>query len=151
MAAMAAMEYTAAGKITGYFGNSAVSDGTNLYFCDITSASTQIILQMPLTGGPTITLYVAAVPILTSPWLLIGSNGTSLVVTSSFNSVPSVVTSTLGTLPIGTTSATVTPIGESPYSGSLIAFLQPTTAGMPSTDLLERCLQRTDRLFQFCL
>jgi hypothetical protein len=133
-ATTATKEYTATGTLTG----NGVGDGLNLYFNDTVSAttSTTTFWAEPLSGGTPTKLYSVTYPAGIS-YDLLGANTSVLVFYSSTISGSS-ITSTLLTVPVSTLSTSATTIGG-PYTGSIYSsssFLEPTTGGEPSTDLV---------------
>jgi hypothetical protein len=133
-ATTATKEYTATGSLTGI----GVGDGTNLYFNDTLSAttSTTTLWAEPLSGGTPTELYSVSYPVGVS-YDLLGANGSLLVFYSTTISGSS-ESSTLLTVPVTTLTATATTIGG-PFAGAIFSsnsFLEPVTAGEPSTDLI---------------
>ena len=139
----ATLEYTATGPLSLYVSCcavNAVADSANLYFTD--GDNPQLVFQEPLTGGTPTELYsYARVPESNPPYLLVGSNG-SLLVMSTYEEMPGgtppatyTVTSYLATLPVGKLSANTTALGA-PLYGYSSAFMREATPGTPSTALV---------------
>ena len=125
--------YTASGNlsVTG------VADNNNVYFTDtIASSGMQRIYQEAIGGGTPLELYSTAGIGLPPPlYFLVGSNGTSLVLTSNAVSATGVLSTSVLTIPVGTPSAP-TPIAG-PFSGVVVAAMCPSTFGdVASDDLL---------------
>jgi hypothetical protein len=140
---IATLEYTASAPLGLYVtccAVNAVADSANLYFTD--DGNTQLIFQEPLTGGTPTELYsYARVPASNPPYLLVGSNG-SLLVMSTYEETAggsppgsSTVTSYLATLPVGKLSPKTTALGA-PLYGYSSAFMREATPGIPSTALV---------------
>jgi len=126
--------YTATGTLTGI----GVGDGTNVYFNDTVSAatSTTTFWAEPLGGGTPTELYSVSYPATVS-YDLLGAN-TSVLVFYSTTISGSSMSSTLLSVPVTTLSTSATTIGG-PFTGSIFSsssFLEPTTDGEPSTDLV---------------
>jgi hypothetical protein len=133
-ATTAAREYTATGTLTG----PGVGDGSNVYFSDTVSASTSTttLWAEPLSGGTNTELYSVSYPAGVS-YDLLGAN-TSVLVFYSTTVSGSSLSSTLLSVPVTTLSTSATTIGG-PFTGSIYAsssFLEPTTTGEPSSDLV---------------
>jgi hypothetical protein len=133
-ATTAIKEYTATGTLTGI----GVGDGVNVYFNDTVSAatSTTTLWAEPLSGGTPTKLYSVSYPATVS-YDLLGANTSVLVFYSSTISGSS-ISSTLLSVPVTTLSTNATTIGG-PFTGAIYSsssFLQPATAGEPSTDLV---------------
>ncbi|MGP8165080.1 MAG: hypothetical protein ACLQAR_06130 [Steroidobacteraceae bacterium] len=136
----ATLEYTATGPLSPCCAVNAVADSANLYFTD--DGYPQLIFQEPLAGGAPTELYsYARVPASNPPYLLVGSNG-SLLVMSTYEEMPGgtppatyTVTSYLATLPVGELSANTTALGA-PLDGYSSAFMREATPGTPSTALV---------------
>jgi hypothetical protein len=133
-ATTATKEYTATGTLTGI----GVGDGTNVYFNDTVSGatSTTTLWAEPLSGGTNTELYTVSYPATVS-YDLLGAN-TSVLVFYSTTISGSSMSSTLLSVPVTTLSSSPTTIGG-PYTGSIYSsssFLEPTTDGEPSTDLV---------------
>jgi hypothetical protein len=133
-ATTATLEYTATGTLSG----SGISDASNVYFMDTVSGatSTSTFWAEALGGGTPTKLYSATYSA-GSGYDLLGANG-SLLVLDSTSISGSGSSSTLLTVPVNTLSATATTIAG-PFTGGVFAdssFLQPTTPGQPSTDLV---------------
>jgi hypothetical protein len=126
---------------SGILGVTGVADTQNVYFTDTVALSgSERIYQEAISGGTPMELYSAPVAP-GSIYFLVGSNGTSLVLTSTTVSITGTVptigsTSTsLLTLPVGN-AATPTVIAG-PFSGQVSAAMCPATFGnVASDDLL---------------
>ncbi|HEX2790506.1 MAG TPA: hypothetical protein VHN17_08765 [Steroidobacteraceae bacterium] len=130
----ATKEYTATGTLTGI----GVADGVNVYFNDTVSGatSTTTLWAEPLSGGTPTELYSVSYPATVS-YNLLGAN-TSVLVFYSTTISGSSMTSTLLSVPVTTLSTSATTIGG-PFTGGIFSsssFLEPTTAGDPSTNLV---------------
>jgi hypothetical protein len=133
-ATTASKVYTATGTLTGI----GVGDGVNVYFNDTASGatSTTTLWAEALVGGTPTELYSVTYPATVS-YDLLGAN-TSVLVFESTTISGSSMSSTLLSVPVTTLSTSATTIGG-PFTGSIFSsssFLQPTTAGEPSTDLV---------------
>jgi hypothetical protein len=126
---------------SGILGVTGVADTQNVYFTDTVALSgTERIYQEAISGGTPMEIYSAPVAP-GSIYFLVGSNGTSLVLTSTTVSITGTVptsgstsTSVL-TLPVGN-AATPTVIAG-PFSGQVSAAMCPATFGnVASDDLL---------------
>jgi hypothetical protein len=127
----ATIEYTEVGTTPLLL--SSFSDSTNIYFAE--NGNPQLIFQEPLAGGAPTELYSYAVPSGHGPYLLVGSNGSLLVMLANnkvngFRLVPTGV----ATLPVGTLSAKATPLGGN--SGNDGVFMVETAPGTPETALV---------------
>jgi hypothetical protein len=109
------------------------ADSTNLYFTAY--GNPQLIFQEPLAGGAPTELYSYAVPSGHGPYSLVGSNGSSLVMSASVRDAERrLVPSGLVTVPVGTLSTKTTPLGGG--SGNNGVFMVETAPGTPSTALV---------------
>jgi len=127
--------YTASGNlsVTG------VADNNNVYFTDtLASSGIQRIYQEAMGGGTPLELYsTSGIGIGLPPplYFLVGSNGTSLVLTSNAVSATGVPSTLVQTIPVGTPSAPRPVAG--PFSGVVFAAMCPSTFGdVTSDDLL---------------
>jgi hypothetical protein len=128
----AALVYTASGTLD----SNAVYDDNNLYFDDVltgTSGTVQSVWQVALAGGAPLELYSATVPANSSPLGLVGANDSVLVVLSE-GALSGTVFGALQTLAVGVVNGTPQPLGPSNQVAS--AWMWPTTAGMPASDLI---------------
>ena len=128
----AALVYTASGTLD----SNAVSDDNNLYFDDVltgTSGTVQGIWQVALAGGAPLQLRSATVPANYEPLDLVGANDSVLVVLSS-GATSGTDFGTLETLAVGGVNGTPQPLGPSNQVAS--AWMWPTIAGMPASDLI---------------
>ena len=126
---------------SGILSVTGVADTQNVYFTDtVTPGGTERIYQEAISGGTPLELYSATV----APgeiYFLVGSNGKSLVLTSttvaSTGTVPTIgsTSSSVLTLPVG--SAATPTVIAGPFSGMVSAAMCPATFGnVASDDLL---------------
>jgi hypothetical protein len=126
---------------SGILGVTGVADTQNVYFTDTVALSgTERIYQEAISGGTPMELYSAPVAP-GSIYFLVGSNGTSLVLTSTTVSI----TGTVPTIGSTSTSVLTLPVGNAatptviagPFSGQVSAAMCPATFGnVASDDLL---------------
>jgi len=115
--------YTAVGSLVG-----GVTDGTNIYFADDASLSSQLIFSEPVAGATPTKILTSSVS-----YDLVGSNGSLLVLSSSTVSGSS-ISSSLSTVPV-TGASSVTALAG-PFTGSIDAFLASTATATPANDLV---------------
>ena len=118
-----------------------VADLNNVYFTDTVgpslaaSSSTQSIYQEAIGGGTPLELYSTSSTVVPTLYFLVGSNDTSLVMTSSTASTTGGPSTSVRTLSVGT-PATPIPVAG-PFSGMVFAAMCPATFGdVGSDDLL---------------
>jgi predicted SpoU family rRNA methylase len=114
----------------GVIGLVAVPDRNNLYFTDVTSASTTVFYQVPLIGGTPMAIYSAPYISGLSSYLLLGTD-TSVLAFQFLNAVGSpfgTTTNFFYTIPIGVASTTATTLGG-PYVGNVTAFVASPRLG----------------------
>ena len=115
--------YTTNGFLSG-----AVVDDTYLYFTDISATGSVAIKREPLTGSTTVpTLYSSS-----TPWELVGSNGSQLVMQALINYNGSTFLGALATIATTAPSTSVTYLGgtvnrNSNYNALVEAFMVPTS------------------------
>lgn len=122
-----------------------VADANNVYFMDTDfQGGTQTIVQEAIGGGTPIDLYSAPIGGLpVAMYSLVGSNGTSLVLTSTTTSLGGVPTTSVLTLPVGTPGTPTNIAG--PFSGLLgvTATMCPEAFGDVASDDLLLTTQET--------
>jgi predicted SpoU family rRNA methylase len=108
----------------GVLGLVAVPDKNNLYFTDVTSLSTTVFYQVPLTGGTPTAIYSAPYTSGLSSYLLLGTDDSVLAFQflTTIGSPIGTTTNFFYSIPIGTTSTTATTLGG-PYVGNVTAVV----------------------------
>lgn len=116
----------------GIIGATAVPDRNNLYFTDVTSSTTTVFYQVPLTGGTPMVLYHGAYNAGLSTYLLLGSDDSVLAFQfeTTIGSPAGTTTDFFYTIPLGVTSTSTTTIGG-PYVGNVNGFVAAPPASSP--------------------
>ena len=124
--------YTASGNLSPL----GVADASNVYFSDNAVPGGQAIYQEPIAGGTPTPLYRSAMSGLTLPpaYMLVGSNGTSLVLTANGGSATGGISTSVVTLPVSTPSAPTTIAG--PFAGVATVSMCPSTFGDATSDVI---------------
>lgn len=122
--------YTASGNLSRL----GVADASNVYFSDNAIPGGQAIYQEPIAGGTPTALYRSTVNGLPPPpaYMLVGSNGTSLVLTANGGSAAGGISTSVVTLPVDTPTAPTTIAG--PFAGVATVSMCPYTLGNTTGD-----------------
>ena len=122
--------YTASGNLSPL----GVADASNVYFSDNAIPGGQAIYQEPIAGGTPTALYRSTVNGLPPPpaYMLVGSNGTSLVLTANGGSAAGGISTSVVTLPVDTPTAPTTIAG--PFAGVATVSMCPYTLGNTTGD-----------------
>lgn len=125
-----------------------VADDNNVYFSDNDPASGgQVIYQEAIAGGTPTALYRSTIggPALSTPYMLVGSNGTSLVLTAIGGTPPNDISTSVLTLPVGTPATPTTLAG--PFSGTAAVSMCPSATGdVTSDDILLNVAEGSEAL-----
>lgn len=124
----------------GAFTGGPISDGTNVYFIDSTSSTSNQFYQAPVAGGPPKLLYTAPFAA-DSTYSLIESSSTDLVF--QYATVPlsggnpnyAAAKGTIYKIPVGRVSASAVKIGG-PYEGLATGFIGQASSSDKSTAYL---------------